>query len=393
METVLIQPDIINLAISILALFIGVVSLLLGFMVVKSKALVYRFILISGLAFIFAIVFITQALDGVFLTTDYDRVFIMLILASMLLVILIVFWFAYTVIRHHVLRPLETLQLELDTNTVRLEEQNLDLANKEAQIQRLKLELIEANHYKVQFLSNMSHELRTPLNSVIGYSELLISPIYGELNEQQEDRLIRISRNGKHLLELIESLLDISKLSSDNLEIEINAFDVQDLLTDLFIRIQPKIDEKSLVFKQNIQSDLPSLPADRKRIEQILYSLLDNAIKFTHTGTISMTVMNLYIENGISQDFVLPMAGWMTDGKWMLFQVEDTGIGIIEEDLSNIFIDFVQLDGSAEREFGGIGIGLSIVQQLVEKHAGMIWVRSKLEVGSTFFVALPIDLK
>ncbi|GAB5490369.1 MAG: hypothetical protein Phog2KO_05840 [Phototrophicaceae bacterium] len=317
----------------------------------------------------------------------------MLILASMLLVILIVFWFAYTVIRHHVLRPLETLQLELDTNTVRLEEQNLDLANKEAQIQRLKLELIEANHYKVQFLSNMSHELRTPLNSVIGYSELLISPIYGELNEQQEDRLIRISRNGKHLLELIESLLDISKLSSDNLEIEINAFDVQDLLTDLFIRIQPKIDEKSLVFKQNIQSGLPSLPADRKRIEQILYSLLDNAIKFTHTGTISMTVMNLYIENGISQDFVLPMAGWMTDGNWMLFQVEDTGIGIIEEDLSNIFIDFVQLDGSAEREFGGVGIGLSIVQQLVEKHAGMIWVRSKLEVGSTFFVALPIDLK
>lgn len=321
---------------------------------------------------------------GYILTLIYPNALI-----SLFLITLSVFGIAFALIRHQLLTPMQNLKNDVSSKNQTLEEQTLDLAHKEAQIQSLSLKLTEANRYKVQFLSNMSHELRTPLNSVIGYSELLLSPIYGELNQQQEDRLDRINRNGKHLAGLIETLLDMSKLVANDLKIKKSELDVQQLVNDLIIRIQPILDEKPFILEQDIPSDLPLLWADAKYVTQILYNLLDNAIKFTHEGSIRLDVMMLSVSEGGSDEFPLPMKGWLKDGEWMLFQVQDTGIGIMEADLRNIFTSFVQLDGSTEREFGGVGVGLSLVEKLVEKHNGMIWVQSELEIGSIFFVAFP----
>ncbi len=310
-------------------------------------------------------------------------------LINLLLLKIASLWIAYVILHQQIFVPIATLNQELAEKNENLQTTIADLEQEKGQVERLNKELRDSNRYKSQFLTMMSHELRTPLNAIVGYSELLTSPIYGAMNKQQIDRIERIHRNGKHLTYLIDTILDMDKLESKQLDIEFEPFNVNMMLDDLLGKIEPKIQEKSLAFIQDIEEDLPHLLGDKKRVQQILHNLLDNAIKFTPKGTVSLIAKTLSVSHGLSDDFDLPMAGWLTDGTWMLFQITDTGIGIAEEDLSNIFTNFVQLDGTTEREFGGIGLGLSITKELVEKHHGIIWVQSEIKVGTTFFVALP----
>jgi signal transduction histidine kinase len=306
-----------------------------------------------------------------------------------LLFTLAALWSAYAVMRQQVFMPLTELNAELSEANQDLQQTVAQLAREKTRVEQLNIELADANRYKGEFLANMSHELRTPLNSIIGYSELLNSPVYGEMNNQQKDRLERIYRNGLHLSNLIDSILDLSKIESDKFQIEAQLFSANLVIDAALEKIRPYAEEKSLPIQVIVPANLPQLKGDSLRIEQVLYNLLDNAVKFTKEGRIELEVLSLNVKNGVSDSFELPVVGWLRDGAWLLFRVSDTGIGIASEDLSRIFLNFAQLDGSRTREYGGIGLGLTIAKRLVELHFGIIWVQSKLEQGSSFYVALP----
>jgi signal transduction histidine kinase len=291
--------------------------------------------------------------------------------------------------RQQIFMPMTSLNAELSEANQDLQATVAQLAREKSRVEQLNLELADANRYKGEFLANMSHELRTPLNSIIGYSELLSSPIYGEMNKQQKDRLERIYRNGQHLSNLIDSILDLSKIESDKFQIEAKPFPPMIVVEAALAKVKPLADEKSLPIQTIIPPDLPQLKGDSLRVEQLLFNLLDNAVKFTKEGRIELELLTTNVKNGLADNFELPAQGWLRDGSWLLMRVSDTGIGIASEDLSRIFLNFAQLDGSRTREYGGIGLGLTIAKRLVELHFGIIWVQSKPNVGSSFYVALP----
>ena len=300
-------------------------------------------------------------------------------------------WSATAVMRQQIFIPLHQLNEELASKNENLEDTITKLHEEKNRVERLYRELIESNRYQSEFFSNMSHELRTPLNAIIGYSELLTGPIYGTLNEQQMDRLQRIHRSGKHLSYLVDTILDIERIESGKLVLEPQSFDVKGVVHSVVARTSDYLTEKSLQLKLDIQAELPRLYADENRVEQMLYNLVDNAVKFTPQGEIRLKVFTLNVTGGRSATYALPADNWLNDGDWMLCEVTDTGIGIQESDLSRIFVNFTQIDGSRSREFGGIGLGLSIVKQLVELHQGIVWVQSAVEQGSTFTLALPLQ--
>lgn len=279
-----------------------------------------------------------------------------------------------------------------ETETVRKE---LNLKMREAvrhreHLDRLNNELVTANSYKSEFLSKMSHELRTPLNSIIGYSELLQSGTYGDLNEKQADRMERIYRNGQHLAHLINAILDLNKLETGQLDIQPEPVHLFDLLEPILSDIEPRIHEKHLQMVVDIQDDLPTITVDPLRIRQVISNLLDNALKFTHKGRITIEGSRVRVKNGKTDDFPLPTTGWLPDGDWVLLSVIDTGLGVEPEDQVKIFEQFSQVDATSTSENEGIGLGLSITKRLVEMHGGIIWLRSMPMEGSTFFVALPL---
>jgi len=263
-------------------------------------------------------------------------------------------------------------------------------AHQREHLDRLNHDLIKVNSYKSEFLSKMSHELRTPLNSIIGYSELLQSGTYGDLNEKQSDRLERIYRNGRHLADLINAILDLNKIETGKLDIQPESIHLFDLLEPIFTDFEPKIEEKHLQMVVDIEDDLPPITVDPLRMRQVITNLLDNAIKFTNKGRITIEGSRVHVQNGQTRDFPLPTTGWLPDGDWVLLSVIDTGLGVAPEDQVKIFEQFSQVDGTSTREYEGIGLGLSITKRLVEMHGGTIWLRSMPMEGSTFFVALPL---
>lgn len=301
-------------------------------------------------------------------------------------------WIGWAVLRHQVFNPLNELNAELRVANNDLQQVVNDLARERDRAENLNEDLRAANRYKSEFLANMSHELRTPLNSIMGYSELLRQRLYGDLNEKQEDRLEKIYRNGSHLLHLISDILDLNKIDEGTLKLETATFEVGSVLTEAIDAVQSTCDAKGIALKTEIQPDLPALFADRGRVRQIMGNLLDNAVKFTREGSVTIEAQRVQINQGQSPDFKLPAIGWLRDGLWIIICVIDTGIGIAPEDQARIFEEFSQVDTSHTREFGGTGLGLAITKKLVSMHAGQIWVSSRMDEGSTFFVALPADV-
>jgi PAS domain S-box-containing protein len=237
-----------------------------------------------------------------------------------------------------------------------------------------KMEAEAANRTKSEFLANMSHELRTPLNSVIGFSDLLLLETFGELNEKQKRHVSNVSNSGKHLLNLINDILDLSKVEAGKMEFYVENIIIADLLDDVMKIVSPLASKKSIILISNIDPQLVSIKADRKKLKQVLLNLLSNAIKFTPEHGKVTIESKRHVEN-------------------VRFEVKDTGIGISKKDQAILFNEFTQIDSAQNREYEGTGLGLALVRRFVEMHEGNVWVESELEQGSSFYFEIPVNGK
>ncbi len=227
-----------------------------------------------------------------------------------------------------------------------------------------------ANKHKSEFLANMSHELRTPLNAILGYTELILDRIYGEVPVKIKEALERLEKNGRHLLGLINDVLDLSKIEAGQLTLNLGEYSMGEVVQTVFTSVEALAADKKLELKVMIPTDLPSGKGDEQRIAQVLLNLVGNAIKFTESGKITVKV------NVSNETF--------------LVSVSDTGPGLSEADQIRVFKEFHQADGSSTRKKGGTGLGLSIAKRIIEMHGGRIWVESTLGKGSTFGFVLPV---
>lgn len=249
---------------------------------------------------------------------------------------------------------------------------------------------VVASRLKSEFLANVSHELRTPLNAIIGYTEMLLAQTYGELNERQLDRLARVHKSGRSLLELINDILDLSKIEAGQLTLDPVTVDIGALINDVLVNFAPAVKAKGLALELDIAENLPTMRLDALRTTQILNNLLSNALKFTASGTIRISARVVTVKHSLMESNPLPLHIRPVDGRWLLIDVSDTGIGIKASDLRMIFDAFYQGDGSAQREYAGTGLGLSITERLITMQEGYIWVDSVEHKGSTFHVLLPL---
>jgi PAS domain S-box-containing protein len=246
-------------------------------------------------------------------------------------------------------------------------------------------ELERATRLKDEFLANMSHELRTPLNAILGMSEGLQESVFGELNERQHQSIATIERSGRHLLELINDILDLSKIEAGKLELEIASVSVNRLCNSSLTFVRQQAIQKNLHLVTEIPPDLGEIAVDERRLRQVLINLLNNAVKFTQTGG-SITLKVQLNKSTEKKDPLLTQSG-----ATICFSVIDTGIGIATEDIGKLFQPFVQIDSRLNRQHAGTGLGLALVKQIVELHGGSITVSSKLSQGSCFTVCLPCD--
>jgi len=215
----------------------------------------------------------------------------------------------------------------------------------------------------------MSHELRTPLNSIIGYTKLILDGLEGDINEEQKQDLHTVYTNSKHLLELINDLLDLSRIEAGKTVLNYGTFTISDLLSEVIPAIEQLAREKGLALTYSIAPDIDNLYADRAKARQVLINMLGNAIKFTDEGSIKLNVAES------DSDFV--------------FSVADTGMGMKKEDLEAIFDSFKQVGPAQIAGYEGTGLGLAISKQFVEMQGGKIWAESELGKGSTFTFTLP----
>jgi len=257
-------------------------------------------------------------------------------------------------------------------------------------------QLQDASRHKSEFLANMSHEIRTPLNSIIGFSDLLQDQHVGPLNEKQARYITHISNGGKHLLQLIGDILDLSKVEAGKFILQPEPLPVAQTLEDILVVARGLANKKAQTIEAQIEPDLPVLRADPVRFKQILFNLLSNAVKFTpDKGTITLTARRVDWSNSQLVDSARRLDQLTTrpidiPGEWLEIRVTDTGIGIKPEDLPRLFRDFVQLETTKAQEHEGTGLGLALTKRLVELHGGRIWAESEGEgKGSTFTVLLP----
>jgi PAS domain S-box-containing protein len=258
----------------------------------------------------------------------------------------------------------------------------------EQRLERSNAELTRATRLKDEFLANMSHELRTPLNAILGMSETLQEEIFGVLNERQQKLIATIESSGQHLLELINDILDVSKIEAGKLELHMTPVSVMQLCQSSLAFVKQQAIEKGIKLKSDLQPNLGDIIVDERRMRQVLINLLNNAVKFTpNGGQVMLRVYLEYLE-------VLPLDedDSPTESEFLYslcFSIIDTGIGIAPEDQDKLFQPFIQIDSSLNRKYAGTGLGLTLVKQIVELHGASITVTSELDQGSCFTVRLP----
>jgi signal transduction histidine kinase len=238
------------------------------------------------------------------------------------------------------------------------------------ELQRLNKQLQDASRAKSAFLANMSHELRTPMNAILGFNEMIMDDLYGEVPAHLREPLGDIQTNGKHLLKLINDVLDLSKIEAGRMELALAEYSVQDVVDTVGSSLQPLASEKGIDFIVGVQPGIPLAFGDGMRITQCLLNLAANALKFTKEGKVE-----IWVEQ---------------KGEMLDYRVSDTGIGIPEDRLERIFGEFEQADAAVAREFGGTGLGLSITKKFVELHGGRIRAESVLGKGSTISFQIPL---
>jgi signal transduction histidine kinase len=310
-------------------------------------------------------------------------------------------------------RPIEELALSMEKvsrdndYTVRVEEpQSHDeiavlmtgFNSMLAQIQKRDLELEHVSRQKDEFLRNMSHELRTPLNAVIGFSELLQSNFYGSLNDKQLSYVRDINVSGRHLLDLINEILDHAKIETGGFTLNPEECDLRELLDESLIMIRSQITSQKLRTSIEVDEHLPStIVADKKRLKQVLYNLLANAVKFTECGGCitlrALRVSRDWVEARLPESFQAGKQVLLKEisTEYCAIMVEDTGIGIDSTHLRRIFMPFEQVENSVSRQYSGTGLGLALSKSFVEMHHGVIWAESELHRGSTFIFVIPLE--
>jgi signal transduction histidine kinase len=227
-----------------------------------------------------------------------------------------------------------------------------------------------ASQHKSQFLANMSHELRTPLNAILGYTELILDSIYGEPPDKMRAVLDRLQANGKHLLNLINDVLDLSKIEAGELKLDFADYSLEDVVHTVVTAVEPLATGKALTLSSDVSKDLPTGHGDGRRLAQVLLNLVGNGIKFTDRGQVTIHAS-------------------ATDGLFKV-AVSDTGPGIAASDQEKLFKNFQQADNTITRQKGGTGLGLAISKRIIELHGGHIWLESVVGKGSTFTFTVPI---
>lgn len=233
--------------------------------------------------------------------------------------------------------------------------------------------ILEVNKLKSDFLANMSHELRTPLNAVLGFSELLIDKRIGDLNPKQLEYLNDIHTSGRHLLGLINNVLDIAKIEAGKMDLVVETFALDAVIDEVVHTLKAIADKRSIRINLQLSESIGDVSIDKNRLRQILYNLLSNAIKFSHKG------------GGITVET-------LESGDTFVLKVHDEGIGIAASNLKRLFIPFVQLETGLARRIQGSGLGLSVTKTLVDLHDGELEVESTLGKGTTFIVRLPVKM-
>lgn len=270
--------------------------------------------------------------------------------------------------RNRVEDKLRQYQVDLEslvderTATLRKALQELTVAKERAE---------EADRMKSAFLATMSHELRTPLNSIIGFTGLLLQRMAGPVNEEQEKQLTMVKNSANHLLELICDVLDITQIEAGQFRLDREEFSLPDAIMKVVRGVAPQAEKKGVALKVEISSEVGTVAADPRRVEQILVNLLRNAVKFTENGEISIVCR--------------------VEGEQYLTTVRDTGIGIGKEDLEKLFTPFRQVDSGLSRKYEGTGLGLFICKRLIDLIGGTIRAESRVGEGSVFTFSLPIE--
>jgi PAS domain S-box-containing protein len=261
-------------------------------------------------------------------------------------------------------------QLEL-----KVQEATAELAEQNELLRRQHIALEQASALKSQFLANMSHEFRTPLNAILGYTHMLLNGVSGAISDQQRKSLTRIDSNSRHLLALINDILDITRIEAGRMPLNLSTFDVSDLVNEVMSELEPIIRRSTLKVAAKMARNLRPLKSDRQKVKQVVLNLLSNALKFTPAGVVTIA------------------ASYDDKKRWIAIAVRDTGVGIAPADQAKVFEDFRQLDSSPTRGYGGTGLGLSICRRLAQMLGGSIELISELNEGSTFILKLPARLR
>jgi signal transduction histidine kinase len=253
----------------------------------------------------------------------------------------------------------------------RVREATAELAEQNELLRRQAFQLEQASAMKSQFLANVSHELRTPLNAIMGYTHLMLEGVSGDLNGPQQDKLNRIDANARHLLAVINDLLDISRIESGKMPVQMERVLLPELIDEVMTEVEPVIAGTRLAVTRELSPGLPEIQTDRQKVKQIVLNLLSNALKFTPQGAVAIRLE----QDGEAEEISIA--------------VSDTGIGIAEENQKTIFEAFQQANSSYARRQGGTGLGLTICRRLAHLLDGRITLVSRLGEGSTFTLFLP----